>query len=430
MNTLSEIYQKLSSVDYHISTDTREFVSGSMFFAWKGGLVDGNDYVSEALEKGAAFVVMDNPEKTIDDARCLLVDEAMKMLQDLAHYHRMQFTIPVIGLTGSNGKTTTKELLAGVLETEKNIVATTGNLNNHVGVPKTLLQIRPETEIAIIEMGANHVGEIAGLCRIAHPTHGLITNIGRAHIGLFGGYENIIRAKTELYRYLEKSGGMSFVDGTDALLLRESNTESKITYGSAQSDYPVTSNNTMPLVSVNWNNHNIQTQLTGEYNISNIAAAIGVAGYFAVPDEYIVQAIEAYWPNNQRSEIVETKNGNTIIKDYYNANRSSMELALENLAAIQTDKPKIVILGDMFELGDYEMEDHIAVAELTTEFDEVYLVGNAFSQVPLELDHVQTFETTNEVISALQKSPTEDSYILLKASQGMNFEKLFNEVRL
>ena len=428
MNTLFDIYEKLQSIDYLISTDTREMINGSMFFAWKGEGADGNDYIHDALRKGAAYVVMDNPDKFIDDARCLLVDNSMTMLQDIAHHHRMQFDIPVIGLTGSNGKTTTKELIRAVLGSEKKIIATLGNLNNHVGVPKTLLRIRPETEIAIIEMGANHVGEIAELCRIAHPTHGLITNIGRAHIGLFGGYENIVRGKTELYRYLKQVDGVIFVRDTDPVLLHHADTNIKITYESPNSEYPFISSHTQPYVSGLYDTIPIVTQLTGEYNIPNIAAACAVGDYMGISSTSIAAAISQYVPDNQRSEILETTAGNTIIKDYYNANRNSMEGALENFKAIKTTKEKIAILGDMFELGEYEYEDHLAIVQLVYDFDRVILVGKAFAQIPLSLDHITQYETTELAITELQKKPITDACILLKASQGMHFDTLFNSI--
>ncbi len=410
------------------STDTRNLVPGSLFFALRGETYDGNTYAEEALKNGCNYAIVDNSEYVLN-GRCILVSNSMQTLQDLAHHHRMKYEIPVLAITGSNGKTTTKELINSVLSTEKNVVATIGNLNNHVGVPLTLLAINDETNIAVIEMGANHVGEIAQLCEIAAPNYGLITNIGRAHLGFFGGFEGVVRAKTELFRYLEKMNGTSFVNGSDSLLLEKSNTEEKITYISEHSDYPVISLQSQPFVSLTWKDFEIQTQLTGEYNISNIAAAIAVGDYFAVSGKNIIDGIQNYEPKNERSEIIETENGNIIIKDYYNANRSSIECALENLAIIKIDKQKVVILGDIFELGEYEGEEHQSVVDTLAHysFDLVYLVGNAFSKTNVRELEYKKFNTTDELIKYLRDKDFKNSYILLKASHGMNFKELFNE---
>lgn len=412
-----------------ISTNTQDVVSESLFFAWKGENNDGNNYAAEALERGSLYVVVDNPD-IVKDERYILVNDSMQTLQELAHFHRIQFDIPIVAVTGSNGKTTTKELIQATLSTEKKITATKGNLNNHVGVPLTILNINTETDIAIVEMGANHVGEIAKLCEIAHPNYGLITNIGRAHLGFFGGYEGVIRAKTELYRYLEKTGGTSFVNGSDQLLLEKSNTLEKITYLSEHSDYPTFSLKSNPYFSFGWNQQQIKTQLTGEYNLPNCSVAIAVAGYFGISEKNIVSSISKYKPDNQRSEIFQTEKGNSVIKDYYNANRSSIECALENLGSIETGKKKIVILGDIFELGEYEKEEHQAVVDIVAShsFDSVYLVGKAFSSVNSDDLNYEVFKNTDELISTLRGLKIEKSYILLKASHGMNFEKLFNEI--
>ena len=411
-----------------ICTDTRAIVLESLFFALSGENYDGNKYAEQALELGCKYVVIDN-YSYVRNEKYILVEDTAQTLVELAYYHRIQFNIPVIGITGSNGKTTTKELIATTLQTEKKITMTQGNLNNHIGVPLTLLTISDDTEIAIVEMGANHVGEIAFLCEIAKPTHGIITNIGRSHLGEFGGFDNVIRSKTELYRYLKNHQGTSFVNGLDEILLRASNTLEKITYLSKDSDYIISSKKTSPYVSLLWNNTLIKSHLSGEYNTMNIAAAIAIADYFGIDELNIKKGIESYLPKNNRSEIVETKNGNTIIKDYYNANRSSMELAIENIANIKTDKEKVLILGDMFELGEYEKEEHFAVVNKIAEyncFDKVFLVGKAFSGLDISLQNFEQYKTTDEVIFALQKSPLQNSYILIKASNGMNFKSLFD----
>ncbi|MGB0925240.1 MAG: Mur ligase family protein [Minisyncoccia bacterium] len=283
-------------------------------------------------------------------------------------------------------------------------------------------------------MGANHVGEIAELCRIAEPTHGLITNIGRAHIGSFGGHENIVRGKTELYRFLEQADASSFVNGADRLLLTESNTTEKITYLSADSDYPVISKNTSPLVSCSWRDLDIQTQLTGEYNLSNIAVAIAVGDYFDVPAVNIKKGLEKYIPENNRSQIVQTDKKNTIIKDYYNANRSSMELALLNLANMNTEQEKIAILGDIGDLEDYSHDEHLAVINFALELDiqKIIVVGKEFSQVHVDSEKVTQYEHVDNALVDLQDMNIRNSIVLLKASRGPKplpvFEVLFSDV--
>jgi UDP-N-acetylmuramoyl-tripeptide--D-alanyl-D-alanine ligase len=424
----------INECNKEVCTDTRDIISGSLFFAWRGENINGNKYAEEALNNGALYVVVDDENfYKKDDKRYILTENSQELLAQLAKYHREQFNIPVIAITGSNGKTTTKELISSVLKTEKNIVVTSGNLNNHVGVPKTLLKINKDTEIAVVEMGANHVGEIDYLCSIAKPTYGLITNIGRAHLGLFGGFDGVVRAKSELYRYLEKHKGVSFVNGNDDLLLGLTNTDEKVTYLSTDSNYSVISKKTFPFFSAEWKDNTIKTKLTGEYNIMNISAAIAVGDYFGISFENIKKGIESYVPTNSRSEIIETENNNIVIKDFYNANASSMELALENLSQIKNNKEKIAILGDMFELGDFQEEEHRNVLEKAIIFgiDKIYIIGKIFSSLNIPEDiskNVYIFSNTSDAIFALQKSHIKNSNILLKASNGMNFKKLFDEI--
>ncbi len=413
-----------------ISTDTRDLKKGSLFFALRGDTFDGNHYAQEAIEKGASFAVVDKPELKDKDGM-IYVENTLETLQSLAHFHRKQFNIPVLAITGSNGKTTTKELVASVIGQEKNIVYTEGNYNNHIGVPLTLLKINEETEFVLVEMGANHVGEIESLCEIAVPHYGLITNIGRAHLGFFGGFDGVVRAKTELYRFLNQYNGTSFVNGADTLLLEQSNTLEKITYFSKDSQYSVVSNNTTPFVSLQWDGMNIKSHLVGEYNCINIAAAIAVGDYFGISPDLIKKGIESYIPKNSRSEMVSTEKGNIIIKDYYNANRDSMERAIENIAHIDTQH-KILVLGDMFELGEFSEEEHCAVLDYAQQIlpdADIILVGAEFSKVTPNNDtSIRVFKNTEEAIFALKKSPPRNSLILLKASNGMNFQKLFDEV--
>lgn len=425
--TISDLHRLFEKQNFAFSTDTRSLEKGDIYFAWRGEDFDGNSFVQSAFDKGASYAIIDNPEFKIND-KCFLVENGMETLQNLSQYHRRCFDIPVFALTGSNGKTTTKELIAAVLSSEKRIVATEGNLNNHVGVPKTLLKIRKDTEIAIIEMGANHLGEIADLCKIAEPTHGLITNVGRAHIGLFGGEENIFKAKTELYDFLKENNGHIFVQKQDKKLFSAlSRYKQKSSYGQAGADYEVESLVTLPKVSVEFAGKKIQTNLTGEYNIPNIAAGIALGKFFKISEENICSAVESYYPDNKRSEIVESDRGNIFIKDYYNANFSSMKLALENLAAIKTEKNKIVILGDMFELGDYEFEDHNNIVTLTQELDfkTIILVGEAFSKISCQQENIFQFKKTDEAIEFYKSKNFENSYILFKASNGMKFKNFF-----
>ena len=428
---IHEIYQKVIGANYQISIDTRTLQKGDVFFALTGDNFDGHEYIQQALNAGASSIIIDN-EIYSSDKYTILVSNVLEVFQDLAHYHRMQFDIPVIGLTGSNGKTTTKELMALVLGSMKSVVATQGNFNNHIGVPLTLFRIRLNTEIAIIEMGANHVGEIKILCEIAAPNFGIITNIGRAHIGLFGGFENIIRGKTELYRYIEAHQGQLFVHSDNQILLNNKGNTQKRTYSTVDTEANtlVTIKKHSPFVSVGWKGVSVQSNLTGIYNIDNIAAAIAVGEYFMISDKNIKTAIESYIPTNERSEIVKTKKGNTIIKDYYNANTSSMLLALENLAEIETTQKKIAILGDMFEMGKYSQQDHTDVLEkaLSCEFDDIYLAGKDFLEVSMGYISVTVFDSTDGLLSELKNRDFEDSLVLIKASQGMKFKKIFEDV--
>ena len=340
-----------------VSTDTRNIPEGAIFFALKGPSFNANEFALEALDKGAAFAVIDEETYQKDD-RMVLVEDVLQTLQELAQYHRQQLKIPVIGLTGSNGKTTTKELIREVLSQKYKVLATEGNLNNHIGVPLTLLSIDPEIEIAIIEMGANHIGEIARLSEIAQPTHGLITNIGKAHIEGFGGFEGVIRGKSELYHYLIQRGGEVFVNSQDEVLSNMAKRFDKPYFYPAPGDYlTCTLVDADPFVTYeNESGTLVKTQLIGTYNFSNIAAAICLGKFFDIPEKEADAAIARYVPTNNRSQIIR-KGTNTIILDAYNANPDSMEAALENLKAMKAED-KVVILGDMFELGEESEAEH------------------------------------------------------------------------
>lgn len=425
------LYNKFIECKQMVSTDTRIIEPGSLFFAWKGEHRDGNTYAQEALDKGARYVVIDNPNYFIDH-RTIVVGDSIKIFQDLARHHRRQFDVPVVAIAGSNGKTTTKELIARILATQKNIVASIGSLNNHIGVPKTLLRITRETDIVIVEMGANHAGEIKSLCHIAQPTHGLVTNIGRDHIGSFGDQTAIIESNVELYDYLRVHGGNILINKNNMTLMKFAEGIMQTCYGeNLESEFGVKSQNTSPFISCIWKGKHIETQLTGEYNIENIVAAIAVGKYFNIIDEHICSAISSYKPTNNRSEILVTEKGNIIIKDFYNANLTSMKFALENLRDISKENPNkksIAIMGDMLDLGEYSLGEHqsaLAYAH-NTGINEIILIGSEFQKI--DYDPSNSYIDVDAAIFALQKSPIKDSVILLKASNGTNFQKLFDNV--
>ncbi len=417
-----DLYQKFLECRQEVSTDTRTMMPGAMYFGWKGESADGNVFAGEALEKGARYVVIDNPDYYIDE-RTIVVPDTLQAFQQLARHHRRQFNIPVIAIAGSNGKTTTKDLVNSILSQQKDTVASISSLNNHTGVPKTLFRIHAETDIVIVEMGANHVGEIADLCEIAEPTHGLVTNIGRDHIGYFGDQTAIIEANAELYYYLQTTGGKVLVNKNNMTLMKFSGGNERLCYGEGLlGESGVTSLGTTPYVSFHWKHYTIETQLTGEYNIENINAAIAVAVHFNILDEYIIRGVVLYQPTSNRSELVpETEKGNIVVKDYYNANRTSMHAALLNLAALGKDNPAkktIAILGDMLELGDYSSTEHQAVVDIARELgvDKLILVGPDFSAT--HHGDAQVFLDVNQAIVYLQEQQISDSVILLKSSKN------------
>lgn len=408
-----------------VSTDTRKIEPGSIFFALKGDKFNANEFAGQALENGASYVVIDEIKHRIDD-RCLLVDDVLTTLQDLARYHRSQLKIPVVGLTGSNGKTTSKELLNAVLNTKFRTYATRGNLNNHIGVPLTLLAIDSSYEIAVVEMGANHVGEIALLCSIANPTHGFITNIGKAHIGTFGGYENIIRAKSELYQHLITHKGTVFINSQNEILANMAKRfTSPVFYPQPGDYYHCKLIGADPYVKIKAENgEEVAANLVGTYNFENIAASLCIGKYFGVDAGLANQAIRNYIPGNMRSQLVK-KDGNTIILDAYNANPSSMKAAIENLAAMKADR-KVLILGDMFELEDEAEEEHRNIGRLLTThaFDKVILCGKLMRSAKDEYPSALLFETKSLLAEELKSHPIHDSVVLVKASRGIGLETI------
>ncbi len=417
--SLYQLYLKSGKV----STDTRQIAPGSLYFSIKGPKYNANAFAQEAIAKGASYAVVDEKEYVIGE-QTILVPDGLTALQQLATYHRDQLKIPVIGLTGSNGKTTSKELLNAVLSKKFRTLATKGNLNNHIGVPLTILSIDSSVEIAIIEMGANHVGEIALLSSIAKPTHGFITNIGKAHIGTFGGFENIIRGKSELYQHLITQDGVVFINSQNPILANMAKRfKNPIFYPATGDYYECQFISADPFIKIETEEGTIlNTQMIGSYNFENIAAALCIGKYFGVEPAKAEQAVVEYVPGNMRSQIIQ-KGTNTIILDAYNANPSSMQAAVESLAGMKA-KNKVAILGDMYELEEEAEKEHRTLGKLLQEkkLDRVYLCGTLIRAAKEEYPAARHFETRELLIDELEKNPITDATILVKASRGMGLE--------
>ncbi|MBP8026805.1 MAG: UDP-N-acetylmuramoyl-tripeptide--D-alanyl-D-alanine ligase [Parabacteroides sp.] len=422
--TISDLYE-LYLHNPKVTTDSRNCPFGSIFFALKGENFDGNQYASKALDSGCAYAVIDNPDYITGD-RTILVDNVLKTLQQLAHRHRKALGTPVIGITGSNGKTTTKELLAAVLSTKYNLLYTEGNLNNHIGVPLTLLRLNHQHEMAIIEMGASRPGDIKELADIAAPNYGIITNVGQAHLEGFGSFEGVIKTKGELYDYIRQTKGKIFIKKENEYLQPIAKGIEQISYGTDESSFAsgkVAS--CSPFLIFDWKQqgkiHTVETHLIGSYNLDNVLVAVAIGRYFKIPAERISRAIASYEPNNNRSQFKETER-NKLIIDAYNANPSSMKAAIDNFAAMQVDTPKAVILGDMRELGETSDALHAEIAKQIEQagFDKVYLCGEHFSSTGTSFMH---FPNIEELMSELTKNPLEGYHILIKGSRGMTLEK-------
>lgn len=408
-----------------ITTDSRNCPKGSIFFALKGDKFDGNQYAGKALASGCVYAVIDNPDYYIGE-RTILVDNVLKTLQQLAHHHRKVLGLPIIGITGTNGKTTTKELLAAVLSTKFNLLYTEGNFNNHIGVPLTLLRLTHDHEMAVIEMGASHPGDIKELVDIVHPNYGIITNVGRAHLEGFGSFEGVIRTKGELYDYIRRSKGKIFIKKENEYLQSIAKGIEQITYGNGDDAFAsgqVVSCD--PFLVFNWKQqgklHTVETHMIGSYNLDNVLAAVAVGRFFKIPVERISRAIAAYEPTNNRSQFKKTEN-NELIIDAYNANPSSMKVALDNFITMPV-QPKAIILGDMRELGPTSDELHAEVVEQIKkgQFDKVFLCGEHFSKVGKEFS---PFATTEAMVEELRKQPLKGYHILIKGSHSMGLEKL------
>lgn len=421
--TISQLHQHFLEHP-EACTDTRKVVENCIFFALKGDNFNGNHYAAEALEKGASLAVVDE-EEYADGENTVLVNDVLQTLQQLATYNRNHSEAKIIALTGSNGKTTTKELAHAVLSKKYRTVATIGNLNNHIGVPLTLLSIKPETEIAIVEMGANHQKEIEFLCSLAQPDFGYITNFGKAHLEGFGSEEGVIKGKSELYTYLMENRRSIFMNADDPVQIQKLHNYVK-KYGFSQDKsqfYKIKLLAADPFVKIGVENEIIESKLVGSYNFTNCSAAILMGKYFNVPKEEIKAAIESYVPENNRSQIIE-KNGHQIILDAYNANPTSMLAALENFRAMKAEH-KIAILGDMFELGESATKEHQHIAELSSEmhFDKVFLVGENFNETESNNSKFTNFE---ELAKHLEHLELPESVILIKGSRGMALERVLD----
>ncbi|MBC3540922.1 UDP-N-acetylmuramoyl-tripeptide--D-alanyl-D-alanine ligase [Rufibacter sediminis] len=422
---VEHLYQKYLECR-KVSTDSRAEQDNTLFFALDGPNFKGSQFAQMALEKGARYAVVQDP--TITGPNIIQVEDTLKALQALALHHRLQLSIPIIGITGSNGKTTTKELINAVLSQKFNVLCTKGNLNNHIGVPLTLLSIQPEHELAIIEMGANHPGDIAELCSYALPTHGLITNIGKAHLEGFGSLEGVARTKSELYLHLDKAEGTVFVNTSNEHLMRMvRRIARKVTYYQPQDDYSAELLQAAPQVIYRAaNGEEVHTHLMGSYNFENMMAAACLGQFFGVPHEQINAAISGYVPTNNRSQIVQ-KDTNTILLDAYNANPSSMALSVSNFAQMAGES-KVVILGDMLELGQESEAEHRALGEQLHQqnFAQVFLCGKEMRYAAEVNPDFRYFAEKSALEQWLTDHPVRNSHVLIKGSRGIGLETVVN----
>lgn len=424
--TIAKIHQAFLNSE-SLSIDTRTMLPGAMFIALSGENFNGNHYVQQALDKGAAYVVMaDNKRYDKTNKKMLLVKDTLKTLQELATYHRSYLGLPIIALTGSNGKTTTKDLINRVLSMKFNVQATKGNLNNHIGVPLTILSMTEEHDIGLVEMGANHLGEIELLCQIAQPNYGYITNFGKAHLEGFGSIEGVVKGKTELYRYLALKRGTAFVYKNDSKQLKLSESQNRIIFESSDSnigDFQLLT--TQPKLKFRYKTVEVTTNLVGGYNFVNCIAAMAIGAYFGVAQKELIEAIATYSPEDNRSQIVKTKN-NLLLLDAYNANPTSVRVAIDSFLSEETEATKVMILGDMLELGSYAAEEHQHIVEALSAHPtiKIYFVGENFYRIKTKSSHMHFYQTREDLEELLKTKPLTSSYILLKGSRGIALEKL------
>lgn len=424
--TTDELYQYFKECS-GVCTDTRKIKDGCLFFALKGPNFNANQFAQKAIELGAKYAVIDDANYSSDGT--ILVDDVLECLQDLARLHRSQFTFPIIGLTGSNGKTTTKELIYSVLATSKKVSCTQGNLNNHIGVPLTILSFDLDLDFGIVEMGANHQKEIEFLCTISQPDFGLITNFGKAHLEGFGGVEGVIKGKSELYDYLKLNGKYAFINNDDGKQLKQiGDYANVISFGSTiTNNFRVQLESVDPYVTISYNETIINSRLIGDYNFGNIAVAVAIGGYFKLSLESIKTGIEAYIPENNRSEII-SRGSNQIIMDAYNANPTSMIAALVNFIKLNSNN-KFLFLGDMFELGEDAHTEHQEIVDyIQNHFkSQVYLLGSNFYKTIAD-NRINKFESFNSAIETLQSITIENAQVLIKGSRGMALERILEYV--
>ena len=424
--SLDKLYQSFQDHP-DICIDSRKVTKGCLFFAFKGSSFDGNAFAQDAIDRGAKFAIIDDPDyKT--GAQFILVNDVLNTLKDLARIHRTRLKATFIGITGTNGKTTTKELISRVLSTKYSTHSTQGNLNNHIGVPLTILSCGSSSEMVVVEMGANHLGEIEELCEIARPDFGLITNIGKAHLEGFGNFERIIEAKSELFRFIKSHNGKAFVNIDNVLLVRLSNQIERITYGSSRKcSLRGRIINNLPYLKIKWKSEGpwetLNTKIFGDYNFENVIAALCVGNYFGIKPDEMRNVIENYTPDNNRSQLIKTAH-NQIILDAYNANPTSMTAALKNFGAL--DQPnKLAILGDMLELGKETKNEHLQIIKLLEAFGihDIVLIGPVFSRIGASLE-CRSFIDVVTARHWFQSSPVKNYTILIKGSRGMHLEEL------
>lgn len=429
IKTLHQLFLKHPT----LCIDTRKVVEGCLFLALKGEKYNANEFAQEAINKGAAYAIIDEPAYQTSE-KFILVENTLQTLQELASFHRQTFNIPVVAIVGSNGKTTTKELITSVLSQKYQVLATPGNYNNHIGLPLTILQLVDLHEIAIIEMGANHIGENEFLCQIAQPTHGLVTNNGKDHLEGFGSIEGVVKSNSELYDYLLKNNGIAFVNMHDDWLMRmASQLDNKVTYAAnfegrnKEASYTCYASQLQPSINfvIDKLSIGVKSQLSGDYNFDNIAAAVAIGLYFGLNDIQIALGIESYIPSNNRSEVIK-KESNTIYLDAYNANPSSMEAAIRNFAAMPFDN-KVLILGDMFELGKFAHQEHQNLVDYCVKLglNKVYLCGDWFKQTQ---NNFLSFSDTMELKNYLTHQKLADANIFIKGSRSMKLETLLDVI--
>ena len=412
-----------------VTTDSRQCPEGSIFFALKGASFDGNAFAAKALEAGCALAVVDNPEYATDE-RFILVPDVLKALQELAAHHRREWGKPILQITGTNGKTTTKELIAAVLQQRYSVLYTQGNLNNHIGVPLTLLRLRPEHDIAVVETGANHPGEIKFLCGIAQADCGIVTNVGRAHLEGFGSFEGVKATKGELYDDLHQRGGFIFLNAFDDDLREMAEQRGFVLEKDALPYVEARVEDTDPFLRLRWRAeldspwHEVETHLVGAYNIANVRAAVTVGLHFGVPEAQIDEALSAYRPTNGRSEYRETARHNRLFIDAYNANLTSMQAALTNFQFVRAER-KLAILGEMRELGQESAKAHTEIIKLLSEAGiDAWLVGEEFARVAPADGSMRIFANVEEVKEALRAEPLEGYTLLIKGSNGTRLHEL------